>query len=390
MSKFRNVCLTAFLVALGCLVTVHGPRVTGGEKKKEADGKVLFGKVDSLTADDEKDTKPQLSKSARKLYKVKLEEGKAYRIDLASKDFDTFLRLEDPAGKEVAFNDDIDLANKILDSRIIYVAPKTGEYRIIVTTYDPGKTGLFTLEMIYASDAEAKEARFLSRVARIGEAPLSLQKELVAEVIKVYQAKGEKLNLKDAQLAAGICLSIDESDAAFAKQTCQTLGKLFESSEDKRAVGLSKFLESVIKNLDKLGKEIEISGKTTDGKEFDLKNLKGKVVLVDFWATWCGPCIVEIPNIQEAYKKYHGKGFEVIGVSLDRPGKEDVLAKFIEDKKLPWRSINIEDSRKLADKYQVNAIPYPVLVDQTGRIVSLRARGPQLERLLERLLGEKK
>jgi hypothetical protein len=80
----------------------------------------------------------------------------------------------------------------------------------------------------------------------------------------------------------------------------------------------------------------------------------------------------------------------VIGVSLDRKGDDEKLTKFMENRKMPWGCINIEDSEKLAKQHEVNAIPYPVLIGRDGRIVSLRGRGPTLERLLARLLDEKK
>src|ERR1022692_4898243 len=165
--------LSAFLLGLGSLLLVGPSPAIGQEKKKDAG--VLLSKTDSLADSDPKDTK--LTDSHRKLYKIKLTEGKVYRIDLSSKDFDTYLRLEDAKGKEVAFNDDIDLANKILDSRIIYVAPKSGEYRIIATTYDAAKTGLFVLEVTMASEAEAKEARFLARVESFWDKPRAEQKK---------------------------------------------------------------------------------------------------------------------------------------------------------------------------------------------------------------------
>ena len=145
---------------------------------------------------------------------------------------------------------------------------------------------------------------------------------------------------------------------------------------------------SSLKNLDRIGKEFDLSGTKLDGKEFDLKDLKGKVVLVDFWGTWCGPCVAEMPNILKAYQKYHSKGFEVIGVARDK--NDDIVSAFMEQRDLPWACLNIEDSLKMITKHGVKSYPNTVLVGPDGRIVSLSMRGPYLERMLERLLVEKK
>ncbi len=384
MARIRRTWLASVLIGAGCFLTAAASSARAQETKQEpAKGEMLLSKSESLTADDDKDTK--LKKSPRKLYKIKLNEGKAYRIDLNSKDFDTFLRLEDAKGKEVAFNDDVAQGN--LNSQILFLAPKSGEYRVIVTTFD-GKTGAFQLEVKAASDAETTEARLQTRIAGFAEATPAEQKNLVAEVTKDLLKKGENVTFKDAQTAATLAMTLDEGDIKFARSTIGSFIKIFDGAADKKLTGLSRFLEGELKKLDKIGTEIVIAGRTTDGTDFELKNLKGKVVLVDFWATWCGPCIGEIPNIIEAQKKYGRQGFVIIGVSLDRDN--DDITKFVEARKLPWKSINIEDSKKLAEKYGVNAIPYPVLVGRDGRIVSLRARGPQLDRLLDRLMTEKK
>lgn len=108
---------------------------------------------------------------------------------------------------------------------------------------------------------------------------------------------------------------------------------------------------------------------TPDDKPFQLSSLKGKVVLVDFWASWCGPCRQENPNVVKLYQQYHSKGLEIVGVSLDK-NKEDWV-KAIKDDKLDW--IHVSDlqywNSEVARLYSVNAIPQSFLLDQDGKII---------------------
>jgi len=116
----------------------------------------------------------------------------------------------------------------------------------------------------------------------------------------------------------------------------------------------------------------------TEGKPVQLSSLKGKIVLVDFWASWCGPCRQENPNVVKLYQQYHDKGFEILGVSLDRT-KEDWL-KGIKDDNLTW--IHVSDlqywQNAAARLYGVNAIPQSFLLDKDGKIIGKGLRGEQL------------
>lgn len=125
------------------------------------------------------------------------------------------------------------------------------------------------------------------------------------------------------------------------------------------------------------------------GKHIALDDLRGKVVLVDFWATWCGPCLTELPNLAKAYKKYHDKGFEVISVSLDKDLEK--CAEFIKKHEMNW--YHIGDGRgwnaKLAKKHKVQGIPLAVMVGKDGKIISIQARGAGLAVAIERGLEQK-
>lgn len=130
----------------------------------------------------------------------------------------------------------------------------------------------------------------------------------------------------------------------------------------------------------------DFAEKDIKGAPISISQYKGKVVLVDFWATWCGPCVAELPNVQAAYAKYHPKGFEIVGISLDQSA--DKLKSFITEKNMTWQQYF--DGRgwesKLGKKYGVNSIPATYLLDGDGKIVAKNLRGPALERELERLL----
>jgi peroxiredoxin len=132
----------------------------------------------------------------------------------------------------------------------------------------------------------------------------------------------------------------------------------------------------------------EISLPNPEGDTLRLSDLRGKVVLLDFWASWCGPCRKENPNVVRIYEKYKDQGFEILGVSLDRSKASWVQA--IEKDGLKWLHVSdLKQWRSIAAQtYGVGAIPYTVLLDQEGKIVAKKLRGRQLEQAVARLLSE--
>lgn len=132
----------------------------------------------------------------------------------------------------------------------------------------------------------------------------------------------------------------------------------------------------------------DLAGMTPDSSTYSLRQLRGKVTLIDFWASWCGPCRRENPNVVQTYKKYHDKGFDVLGVSLDTDAKRwrDAIAQ----DGLPWHHISDLGGwqSKHAALYSVSSIPTTLLLDKDGKILARNLRGEQLGEKLKEIFGE--
>jgi thiol-disulfide isomerase/thioredoxin len=114
------------------------------------------------------------------------------------------------------------------------------------------------------------------------------------------------------------------------------------------------------------------------------------VVLIDFWATWCGPCLEEVPRLKTLYEKYHGKGFEIVGISVDEGEDLTVLKKALEKHQFPWMILADEKRDEagqmtMTSRFAISTVPRCILVGRDGKVISVEARGEKLEEELQRL-----
>lgn len=228
----------------------------------------------------------------------------------------------------------------------------TGRVREVAGIPAPAKTAISLDDIVKAADAkpETKSQASLVSVMESAEAAEAPGGDLAG-----WTAKAEK-HLKDFP---------DE--------------KMNQMVEGK--------LKSIKASAELKTKPLELKFTAVDGREVDVSKLQGKVVLVDFWATWCGPCVAELPNVLKAYKELHAKGFEIVGVSLDSDKAE--LEGFVKEKGMEWPQYFDGKGWKneIAGKYGIQSIPAMWLLNKKGMVVSTDARG-QLEEAVKKLLAE--
>jgi len=185
-----------------------------------------------------------------------------------------------------------------------------------------------------------------------------------------YKAQG-KYDLTEAEYKV-ILAKYSDVNSQLTEVTKSNLDGL--ATEKKLAVG---------------GEPVDFNVKSTDGKTLTPAAYKGKVLLIDFWATWCGPCVAEMPNVKGVYAKFHPRGFEIVGISLDQ--SRDRLDQFVKTNQIAWPQYFDGKwwNNDVAVRYGIKSIPTTILVDKAGKIRYKSLRGKQLENAVEQLLAEK-
>lgn len=223
-----------------------------------------------------------------------------------------------------------------------------------------------------------------------------------ADEVKEFDALYAKHKAEKTADAAQILLSKVNLYLQVFNEPEKAIEPLKEVQRSFPDLKLSGNIEDTIKNIERAaeGKKVQSSlvegakfpdfdEKDMAGKPLSAARFKGKVVLVDFWATWCPPCRAELPNVIKTYEKHHSKGFEIIGISLDKDKK--TLEGFIKDRDMTWPQYfdGLAWGNKLAGKYAVQSIPMTFLLDREGKIIAKNLRGEDLESAVEKALAKK-
>jgi thiol-disulfide isomerase/thioredoxin len=235
----------------------------------------------------------------------------------------------------------------------------------------------------------ARQVAFFRQERKVLEAA-DLPAEKIAELLKELRAyyAVEPLSERHLRMASRTVALINKlEDGDLREQQFAEFGELFAHSSDKQLARYGKKLakQPAAQESDFVGKPLELTGATAKGLVFDWNSYRGKVVLVDFWATWCGPCRKAMPQMKEVYEKHREQGLEVVGVSLDKDAA--ALAQYLEENRIAWENLAGDETQALAEKYGVRSIPTLMLVDRTGRVLgvshSLATLLPLLQKELE-------
>jgi len=272
------------------------------------------------------------------------------------------------------------------------VEARTLEYNLLTAVVQLGDSSvtdrMIALQDQLANDPAVDEEQRLSMVLMAAKS--ALQGAGADPVAGMLKAKGVFLKafamFPSRAEPAAYLLQLAEMLQAYdhaeaAKEIVQRLDQ--DGTDDE----IRKEARAQLAKFDRIGKPVDIAFTALDGRKIDVAQLKGKVVLIDYWATWCGPCIAGLPELQENYAKWQPKGFEIIGISLDND--EAALKTMVKERALTWPQFfdHENEGNRYATKYGITGIPTLWLIDKQGNLRHLNARS-DLNGKIARLMAE--
>jgi len=228
-------------------------------------------------------------------------------------------------------------------------------------------------------DKEANKAAIKALEVRAD----SIENDMKEKVFKDFIEKKPKspVALHALSQYAGYDINADKAEPLFMLLPVATQ-KTFAAQQLKEQIDIAKKT-----GIGKIA--MDFTQNDTAGKAVSLSSFKGKYVLIDFWASWCGPCRVENPNVVKAFEQYKDKGFTVLGVALERPDAHEKWMDAIRADKLTWTQVSDFKyfDNEVAKQYGIRAIPQNLLLDPQGKIVAKNLRGEALQEKLAEIFG---
>ena len=209
---------------------------------------------------------------------------------------------------------------------------------------------------------------------------------LMAEIEKNAKSDDDKATILMHKATMARRMSRGADKAAYAEALGEIVKLYPKTGKGKLAAG-----KLAAANLKAGGDPVPFATNDLDGKPVSPADYKGKVLLIDFWATWCGPCMAELPHVLDTYAKHHAAGFEILGISLDRDGDREKLVNPMTEKGMTWRQVY--DGKyweaEIAQLYDVQSIPFTLLIGKDGKVAGTNLRGKKLEEAVAEALAAK-